>query len=669
MATREELARKILARAGDVPPGYWDDAEVRGASSKDEAERLKAEIRASQLPPDYWQGAETREDAPVDTDGAPFGYWDDTPGLTQEEAAKIRQEQLDKTPGLAAKLFGEDAEKPARFEGESDEEYAERTAPLEKGRLFEASGPSPRDPDQTAPGEKPQVIAMGGPQFQGSSHEAGPIFEKVAAVATDPLSRTLDAVPVLGPAVKGARMVSAGLTANADRLDAKDPGRPARFGADMPPPRAQVDAPASSAAKPTGAPGGGALLQSEKNLRAAANANAATLGGLQGESRDVAKLQIDAENTLAQEAIAKNEAAASIRADAQRRAAEERAKRVEAEQRQKKMLEEDQASLKTMRDELGAMKVEDRRSFGARLGGAIAMALGAYGSALTGQKNTAADIVMQSIQDDLNMQREAIANKRSAYGEAKNLYKENLERFKDERAAMLATEMGLLDEAERKIDAMIKGNTNQEILARADQAKAAIAEKRIANEQEFAGASLNRAVQVEGKIADIAGKRAELSQKAAAAKADAEGRIPGLVGTGTSKQAANEAADMWGSGKAILDQMADLRRHVFGDGVNDGFGREVLPTDAAKRAQNMAETLRLELGKNLLKLGVLSADDMDALNRIIPRDPTQMNQGAVKSQLDEAEKYVKRKMTAYLFARGYAPADARADLGEGTPVQ
>jgi hypothetical protein len=677
------LIREALKKRGLMPDEEIDallGTAPAPSSGYAEIDKIDAAERAGELSPEAAGRARqsfidanptvTREvfgDDAVDTrdaDGIPFGHWDDAPGITPEEAARLRQEQLDKTPGLSARLFGDGAETPTRWEGETDEEFAARTAPLERTKPMQASGPAPKFAASGPSPKAPEMIAMA-PEFRGASSEIGPIVQNIEPIELGRLPAA-PAAPVarqfsgrFSPGAVAANVESA-RTLSKDLGAEEDPGRPARSGADAPPmpqdvmpARSQMTVPA-----PRRGAGGGALLQSEKNLRGAYSANQQKLVALGDAADKVTRRQMAAEDTLANEAIAKNEAAAKIREDAQRRATEERARRLEAEERQQKIFENDQAKLAQMREELGNMKVEDRRGFGRRLGGAIAMALGAYGAALTGGKNTAAEIVMQSIQDDLQAQREAVSNKRASYGEAKNLYREALEKFGSDRHAMIASELGLLDEAERKIDAMIKGNTNPEILANAEKVKMSLVDKKLGLEREAANESLNTSVKVEGQIANIAAERQKLAQSAAA-KVDEQGRIPGLVGTGINKQATGEAANMWGAGKAVLDQFADLKSFVFGGSGKEGVGAEVSNSDDARTAKAKAASLRIELAKNILDLGVLTKQDMEDVNAMIPEDPTQLRQGAAKKQIDEAEAYVRRKITAHLYARGYAIESTR----------
>lgn len=294
-------------------------------------------------------------------------------------------------------------------------------------------------------------------------------------------------------------------------------------------------------------------------------------------------------------------------------------------------------------------------SFGKRVTAGIAMALGAYGAALTGGSNDAMKIIQQAIQDNIDAQKANRAAREREAERAEGGIGRARAQFADARQQEAADYAVGLEMAKLKIDKIITGLEGTEAHAKGMDLKAQLdanaEEKKIAILERERGNFLSSAVAQGGLMTNAAQLQEQRAGRIMAAQASGEARsVPGLVGTGISKEAMNEAAQMLGDGEAMLQQISELRNFVQG---GNGVGSEIFPSDAAKRAAAMAENLRLDYGKNLLKLGVLSADDLAALGRIIPEDPTAIRQGAVAEKLRNAETFVRTKMEKYLRARGY----------------
>lgn len=306
-------------------------------------------------------------------------------------------------------------------------------------------------------------------------------------------------------------------------------------------------------------------------------------------------------------------------------------------------------------------------STGAKITAAIAMALGAYASSMGGGPNTAMQIIQGAIADNIDAQKQNFAKKRAEAADARGRVSETRAGFEDDRQeALKAYGLGL-EATKIKLAKISAGLEGTEAGAKAQELQAQLEQESIKTKDAYVQAGLSNKMQAQAQqgnlMANSAQLRLQMSAKDDAVKAAAaEGSVPGLEGRATSTKSHGEATEMWGDGQAMKDQIRALREFVQGKGVTNskgekvtdgkGAGREVFGTDDAKRAKAMADTLRIDFGKNLLKLGVLSDADLEMLNNIIPEDPTAFNQGAVAEKLKNAETFVNTKMNRYLNARG-----------------
>lgn len=90
-------------------------------------------------------------------------------------------------------------------------------------------------------------------------------------------------------------------------------------------------------------------------------------------------------------------------------------------------------------------------TFGRRLGSAVAMALGAVGSAFTRGPNYAMQIIQSAIDRDLMSQRAELAKKQAGVGMAQNAVQMAREQFSDEQARGAAEQAAMLSRAQRMI--------------------------------------------------------------------------------------------------------------------------------------------------------------------------------------------------------------------------
>ena len=106
-------------------------------------------------------------------------------------------------------------------------------------------------------------------------------------------------------------------------------------------------------------------------------------------------------------------------------------------------------------DQLQSAKVDPERFYGGSVGkrvlAGISIALGSFGSALTGQRNYALDIINKAIDDDIAAQREGIQKLGAQASLQRQFMQDIRQRFQDEDQAQLAQKAALIETAQMKI--------------------------------------------------------------------------------------------------------------------------------------------------------------------------------------------------------------------------
>jgi len=291
----------------------------------------------------------------------------------------------------------------------------------------------------------------------------------------------------------------------------------------------------------------------------------------------------------------------------------------------------------------------DRKLGGAagKIGAAIAMALGAYGSAITGAPNTAMDIINANIERDIEAQKAKRTAKRGAVVAAQSQYDRNRQIFGDDRMAELALFNQQLDATKTKIlrttaeggsDAAMataQGLIGQIDVKMADNNALMASEIKDTTDQE-----LMQSAQLTGmgnRDAAAQAKAQVAAQKAAMKSTGAADRMPGMVATG-EKEITKDDKKKVTEGRVAVSQLLGktraLREHVKKHGWEPGaLGIE---TDAQKTGNSLAQGLRFGI-KNTEKLGAISGPDIEMMNAQVPEDPHSMNQGGVMAMIDALE--------------------------------
>lgn len=265
------------------------------------------------------------------------------------------------------------------------------------------------------------------------------------------------------------------------------------------------------------------------------------------------------------------------------------------------------------------------KSTGDKIGSTIAIALSGIGNALSASagisaSNGALSLIERNIDRDIDAQKENINSKN-------NLYRLNLQRLGDSRAAESATQAQMLTMATAQMsrNAAIVGT---------DMAKA--------TRDEFLG---NAKI----KIAELNNQTLKASQESKNAGRDLITPFGNALTSDDAKKV-KDAATSYQSLKSSVDQMKALRKE---------YGAEFLNRDAVNRGKSLASDAQLEL-KNLAQLGALSGSDIELLQKQIPDDP--LGVGFKESQFDAFQKNIEKKLNSIVSTRvpGYVPINSNA---------
>jgi hypothetical protein len=128
---------------------------------------------------------------------------------------------------------------------------------------------------------------------------------------------------------------------------------------------------------------------------------------------------------------------------------------VERKRRFDEAMKQKQASLDAEMAAAREERIEDRRSIGQRIGGAIAIGLGTYAQILGGGENTALKLVQQQIDADITSQREGMAARRQLLRDKRQMLGEERQQFTDDEDFANKRAAQGYEIAKSKIDALL----------------------------------------------------------------------------------------------------------------------------------------------------------------------------------------------------------------------
>lgn len=146
-------------------------------------------------------------------------------------------------------------------------------------------------------------------------------------------------------------------------------------------------------------------------------------------------------------------------------------------------LEEQETKVGQAMDDFRSKKLDPEqywkeRGTGAKVTSAIAMALGQFGAALTGTRNSAMDIINDAINRNIEAQKQEIANARENVNLEQNVMAQLRQKGLDEREAEHAARQLYLEGAQQQLETIAAGYKSEAIKNNAAQASAQLGQKR-----------------------------------------------------------------------------------------------------------------------------------------------------------------------------------------------
>lgn len=265
------------------------------------------------------------------------------------------------------------------------------------------------------------------------------------------------------------------------------------------------------------------------------------------------------------------------------------------------------------------------KGVGAHIVGAIAQALGAFGSALTGGPNGAAQIIQRGIDANIRAQEQAIAGKGEAVKDAYNGVQHYISQGLSQQSAARAARADLWDRTARKIQSEISAYSNPEIKARGEALIAQAQEN--SNKEQIAEQQSNQARVVRKTISGPAATAAPLSVENQLKLKALEVNLPQVdpktgKETGALKVLAPSAEEA-GKVREAQRVAGQMKRNLS---VMSGLvanGWQSLPGATKEKVDKLNNQIILDEA-TLAKLGALSESDMNLASTL--GDPTSWRQ-------------------------------------------
>lgn len=294
-----------------------------------------------------------------------------------------------------------------------------------------------------------------------------------------------------------------------------------------------------------------------------------------------------------------------------------------------KRLDDGQAVYKQALDDLNAQKIEPNRlyanqSTGDKIIAAIGIALGGIASGMTGQKNSALEIIQNAIDRDIEAQKIEVEKKSKNVAVQGSLYNDLVGRLQNEDAArhymtslLLQQSSSLIDQYKTQVSsaqqAATLGKLQGEIMVQKGQA-----------EQKAQEDLAKDPAQQQAIRAGVLGNKIDPSNLS---KEDRERYVPSLNSFARDKTQAEvieNAKSNYDDAVSLIDQIINERQGLkdkSGKEIVHGVGAEVLDSDAIARQTTRAGELQSAV-KEIEKLGALSGSDYTLLYSQVPKDPT-----------------------------------------------
>lgn len=304
------------------------------------------------------------------------------------------------------------------------------------------------------------------------------------------------------------------------------------------------------------------------------------------------------------------------------------------------------------------------QDYGTTILASVAVALGAIGEGLQGRAgNPALDIIQRAIDRDIEAQREDLANRRAEVKMEMNLLGRMQAQFADERQAMAATKLAMLQTYEMKLDQVAARTKEPAILARYEKNKADLGLAKAKELDAFQRASAAQAMQAASAGFGMEAQRQQLgmqsaqfamARQAAAPKAQGRSAPPGLElvdPTYAPKEyETKEAQKMRKAYAAVESELQELIRW------RSEYGAEWFPSEHKTEANTRLNRLKSAMRK-LDETGAnLSPNEVELMG--LPEDMGDL--GFVQRQLQTVLGSARRATEAGMYGYGYRLGRGRA---------
>lgn len=308
---------------------------------------------------------------------------------------------------------------------------------------------------------------------------------------------------------------------------------------------------------------------------------------------------------------------------------------------QQDALNDAQAKYQDAVNSFANMKVDKNRLWGNmssndKVLAGIGMFLGAFGS---GDTNQAVKVINDAIDRDIQEQEATIKLKGADVANRRGILGDMMSRFQDERQAKYAAKAAYLDNAKFEIQKYASQYTGTTVAAKAAEAIGKIEVERSKAMGELMKSAVDRERQ--RQLGGAGGQYAQLY-------------VPGY-GYALTPADATAAKNMIPTAKNLmqnLDDMISLRKDK---------GPEIYDRSAVARGISISTDTLLQV-KNLAQLGVLSKEDKELIDKLIPEDPLDFSP-TTAAKLDQAKTLMQRRLDIWMTAHGLSKQGQLKTIG------
>lgn len=312
-----------------------------------------------------------------------------------------------------------------------------------------------------------------------------------------------------------------------------------------------------------------------------------------------------------------------------------------------------------------ARKASDKRSVGKRILGAIAAGLGAYAAAYTGGPNFALQMITDSINRDIQTQREQFGRAKGRIKDIENDFARNLQVFGDEKLAILETQRQRLMAVDAKVDEITSNMQGPELAAKREMLKGQLAEQIAMKTDQINRLGEAGEMQSIQQQAGLAGQRVGVARANQSARMQAQqqiaGRgttdIEGLVKTGQVTQKQSDNVRQFISAQAELDsvlkRMIELRnKYGIEERAKNKIGMSKIAAELRTLGGRGFNVLRK---KNGAGAALTESEERAQDPEGVLRDPLKV--GFVGNQLEALLKANRQGIKEFLNKNNYDLAD------------